>query len=365
MTTDGIGTGRSLHSVRDRTPAYPNRDSNVVLECATRCRAVRYPPRNVTDRAAHDICSRERPMRHLVLAFWLSAFAFLGIRTARADDAGPGICPETSYGMPCDPGDGNACGGVCLPDFSKASAPMSCLVANAAALARLTSPFGSLTSLDGIGCSPTGFPGTDCAHACSGGVCVAKNASQGSACMPATDDSGISRIPISVCSGACDGNGACVVLNQPCERYGRGLIDDCGYTACNVAASAPILDANVFSPGCIEFPNPSGVACSSGDPCLSGGTCDSQGDCLGRSRICAEPDVDGSAASGSAQDGDSPHATAVGGVDAATSNASAPASSSSSGCATAAERSNTTSICAFFFSLAIGASLRRSGSRRS
>ena len=310
-------------------------------------------------------------MRPLALAFWLSAFAFLSTRTARADDAGPGICPKTSYGMPCDPGDGNACGGVCLPDFSKANAPMSCLVANAAALARLnatagTLPTWTLTSLDGIGCSPTGFPGTDCAHACSGGVCVAKNASQGAACMPARDDSGIATIPVSVCSGACDGNGTCVALNQACESYGRGAIDECLYIACNVAANAPTIDAGTFAPGCTLFPNPSGVQCSD-DPCVSGGTCGSQGDCLGGTRMpnCAEPDVDGSAAFGSAQDGDSPHATTGGGVDAAKSNARAPASSSSSGCATAAEGSNTTSIGAFFLSLAIGAALRRSGSRRS
>jgi len=161
----------------------------------------------------------------------------------------------------------------------------SCLVANAAALARLnatagTLPTWTLTSLDGIGCSSTGFPGTDCENACSGGVCVAKNASQGAACMPASDDSGISTIPVSVCSGACDGNGTCVVLNQACESYGRGAIDECLYIACNVAANAPTMDAGAFAPGCTLFPNPSGVQCSD-DPCLSGGTCGSQGDCLG------------------------------------------------------------------------------------
>jgi len=246
-------------------------------------------------------------------------------RTAAADDAGGGsACPETAYGMPCDPGDGNACGGLCLPDFSKAGRPMACLAATADALARA-----KLTSLDGIDCAPAGPPGTDCAHACSAGACVATNAPAGAACMPAgVDDSGIPGLPVTVCSGACDGAGRCPLLDHGCDKYGRGELDFCLYTACNVASNAP---------GCVQFASPAGAACSTEDPCITGETCSGQGLCTGGARIanCSEPNQDASLSEnidGSAADGALPTRgpAADTGV---TSGGAAP--TSSKGCSTA------------------------------
>jgi MYXO-CTERM domain-containing protein len=204
------------------------------------------------------------------------ALSLLAPGAAFAFDAGAGPCTETSYGMPCDSGDGNACSGVCQPDFSKTGAPMACLPADAATLARL-----KLTNLDGIDCAPVGQPGTDCTHACSAGACVVKNATQGSACIPPTAPDASAT---NVCGGTCDGNGACGALDHACEKYGRGELLGCLYTACSPAANVA---------GCAQFPIPEGETCSTGDLCLQGETCSgSAGICGGGTRIsgCTEPD---------------------------------------------------------------------------
>lgn len=192
--------------------------------------------------------------------------------------------------MPCDPGDGNACSGVCQPDFSQSGAPMSCLLVDADILDRL-----KRTSLDGIDCSPTGAAGSDCAHSCSAGACVATNATQGAACTPSDFDSGASGFPVTVCSGSCDGDGSCVArATQSCNKYGRGELDACLYTACSVADNAAY---------CEQFASPVGVSCSSDDPCVTGQTCATSG-CSGGTRIAGCTESEGDASLGAGGGGD-------------------------------------------------------------
>ena len=255
---------------------------------------------------------------HIVLSMPLLAIAVFTADPARAGAAGGGGCTEVTYGMPCDPGNGQGCGGICQPDFTQADAPMRCLPADAAALARL-----KLSTLDGVDCSPTGAPGTDCGHACVGGACVAKNAAQGAACLPSGDvDAGIPGIPVSVCSGTCDGNGVCTILAQGCEKYGRGELSACLYTACSPLANVP---------GCAQYPTPQGSSCSTGDVCVSGAACDARGLCGGGTRIpdCTEPDQDAAVLTPRHADDDASTS------DASDSAAPAPAPTSSGGCSIA------------------------------
>jgi hypothetical protein len=276
-------------------------------------------------------------------------------------------CTEAAYGMPCNDGDGNACGGVCQPDFSSANAPMKCLAVAAATLARLKLP-----SLDGLGCSPAGAPGTDCAHACNAGSCVATNARQGAACMPSSSavDAGF-RTPLTVCSGACDGNGACGVAAPGCPKYGRGELSDCLYTACNLAANTA---------GCAQFASPTGTTCSSGDVCVTGETCGAQATCTGGSRIanCTEPaDVDASRSAhgeggtlqttgddGGVEAGE-PGDSAV--ADATTTETGSSPSSPSSGCSMTGEASGdagSAGVIALGLAMAASVSRRRSRGRK-
>jgi MYXO-CTERM domain-containing protein len=269
------------------------------------------------------------------------ALSLLAPSAAFAADAGAGPCTETSYGMPCDSGDGNACSGVCQPDFSKTDAPMACLPADAATLARL-----KLTNLDGIDCAPAGQPGTDCTHACSAGACVVKNATQGSACIPSAG--------ADVCGGTCDGNGACGALDHACEKYGRGELSDCLYTACSPAANVA---------GCEQFPIPEGETCSTGDVCLQGETCNgSAGTCGGGTRIsgCTEPG-DGDA-SLSTHDTDGGVMTASdAGSNGAPGAASGPGPAASGGCSLAMSpvSGGTAGLGAFVVGLALARSRRR------
>src|ERR1700722_14117250 len=78
-----------------------------------------------------------------------------------ADSAVGGCCTEATFGMPCDPGTGNACGGVCLLGASGGRSKMLCVPADSQALDGLL-----LSSLDGVPCSASGVPGSDCGHAC-------------------------------------------------------------------------------------------------------------------------------------------------------------------------------------------------------
>jgi hypothetical protein len=311
----------------------------------------------------------------------MRAFAFLFVpvavlasfapRSARAEAGVPiptdiQACTEAAYGMPCNDGDGNACGGVCQPDFSSASAPMKCLAVDAATLARLKLP-----SLDGLGCSPAGAPGTDCAHVCSAGSCVATNAPQGAACMPSSSavDAGFPT-PLTVCSGACDGNGACGVAAPGCPKYGRGELSVCLYTACNLAANTA---------GCAQFVSPTGTTCSSGDVCLTGETCGAQATCTGGTRIanCTEPpDGDASLSThgeggtrgtsgddGGAESTGEPGDAAV--ADATTTETGTSPSSSSSGCSmTGGPSGDAGSAGAIALGLAVAASLSRRRSCR-
>jgi hypothetical protein len=191
----------------------------------------------------------------------------------------PPNCTEMTYGMPCDTGE-NACAGVCQPDFSQPNAPMACLPVDSVVLARL-----NLASLDGIDCAPKGIAGSDCTHVCSGGQCVATNAASGAACMPANPDSDASGLPVSVCSGACDGQGVCQALAQGCDKYGRGELGACLYTACDPSANTP---------GCKQFPSPEGQSCSTDDPCIIDQACTAHGGCAGGQSVdgCVEADDD-------------------------------------------------------------------------
>jgi hypothetical protein len=205
------------------------------------------------------------------------------VAPARVALAAGAPCTEETFGMPCDPGDGNACAGVCQPDFSISNAPMGCLAVDADLLGRL-----KLASLDGVACAPDGAPGSDCAHVCSGGSCSATSAPQGAACMPGADyDGGLPGFPVTICNGACDGNGACTGVGMPyCEKYGRGQLEDCGYVACHPAYNAGM---------CEIFASPVGAACTSTDACMTAVACDSSGQCTGKPIAgCTEPDVDAS-----------------------------------------------------------------------
>ena len=259
---------------------------------------------------------------HSVLSIPLLAIAVLTAGPARAGapgGGGGGGCTEVTYGMPCDPGSGQGCGGICQPDFTQTNAPMRCVPADAATLARL-----KLSTLDGVDCSPTGAPGTDCGHACMGGACVANNAVQGAACVPSGDvDAGIPAVPVSVCSGTCDGNGVCTVLDHGCEKYGRGELGACLYTACS-----PLMNVA----GCAQFPSPSGSSCSTGDVCIDSETCDTRGLCGSGTRIpdCTEPDQDAAALTPRHTDDDA--STSDASPDASDSVAATPASTSSGGC---------------------------------
>jgi hypothetical protein len=282
-----------------------------------------------------------------VRAFFLLLIPSLGVvsvaRLARAADGGAGPCTESSYGMPCDPGDGNACAGVCQPDFSKTDAPMACLTADAATLARL-----KLSTLDGIDCAPTSQPGTDCTHACSAGACVLKNAASGSACIPSSDvDGGLAST--TVCGGACDGNGACGAVGNACAKYGRGELGFCLYTACNAAANTT---------SCEQFPNPTGTSCSSGDVCMTGETCTAQAACTGGTLVpnCTEPgDVDASLSVRHETD-----ASDDAEVDAAVHPTDgSPSSSSGGGCSMTGPRSETGVAGALAFGLVAVSLIRR------
>src|SRR5579862_1977669 len=129
------------------------------------------------------------------------ALVLLTSRVALAGNPAGG-CTEQTYGAACDHDGTSPCSGVCLPDFAQMGAPMACLAADATALAGLSYHGPALTSLDGAGCSPSGAVGTDCAHTCKAGSCVAGNAASGAECQPA--DGGTN-----VCNGACDGKGSC------------------------------------------------------------------------------------------------------------------------------------------------------------
>ena len=190
----------------------------------------------------------------------LIAAALVFVETARA--APLSGCTEETFGAACDSGDNNPCSGVCFPDFSAPNAPMSCLPADAALLSRL-----HLASLEGVACSTNGAPGQDCAHACQAGQCAAMNAASGAACRPAAVEAGLQT----VCQGACDGAGSCAVLDQGCEKYGRG--EACLYTACNARTNAP---------GCEQYPLPKGVACDDSNMCTSGDACIDNGICAGQ-----------------------------------------------------------------------------------
>jgi hypothetical protein len=90
---------------------------------------------------------------------------------------------------------------------------------------------------------------------------------------------------VTVCSGSCDGHGSCLArTSQSCNKYGRGELDVCLYTACNVA------DNTTY---CAQFPSPSGVSCSTGDACFTSQMCGTSG-CSQGTRVpgCTEPDVD-------------------------------------------------------------------------
>jgi hypothetical protein len=246
---------------------------------------------------------------------WLAIpFAALAlVAPPRSAFAAGAPCTEETFGMPCDPGDGNACAGVCEPDFTKTGAPMSCLSVDAATLGRL-----ELASLDGIDCAPSGAPGSDCAHVCSAGACVAKSAPQGAACLPAGDtDGGLPGLPVTVCTGACDGNGACAARTDTfCNKYGRGELDVCLYTACNTAQNVGY---------CRQFASPSGVACSTGDSCVTGEICGGAGLCGGGTRTpgCVESAVDASLGA-QGDGGETSHA--------ADASASGPSTGGSPGC---------------------------------
>jgi MYXO-CTERM domain-containing protein len=280
------------------------------------------------------------------------ALSLLAPSAVFAADAGAGPCTETSYGMPCDSGDGNACSGVCQPDFSKTGAPMACLLADATTLARL-----KLTSLDGIDCAPASQPGTDCTHACSAGACVLKNAAQGSACIPPTAPDASAT---NVCGGTCDGNGACGALDHACGmKYGRGELTFCLYSACSPAANV----------GCEQFPIPDGETCSTGDVCIQGETCSgSRGACTGGTRIsgCTEPN-DGDPLTTHETDASVTDAGVTPETDADTKTeptaATAPASAASGGgCAVATSPTSggTAGLGALVVGLALARSRRRS-----
>lgn len=231
-----------------------------------------------------------REMRAVALSV-----ALLIAGTATDAFAAPtGGCTEATFGMPCDPGDGNACGGVCQPDFAQTGEPMSCLPVDADILGRL-----KLTNLDGIDCSPGDAPGADCAHTCSAGQCVAKNAPSGAACLPAGDgDSGSARGSDTVCAGACDGNGACAPrTGTHCDKYGRDELGICLYTACNPAQNTGY---------CEQFESPAGVSCSTQTACVTGETCGANG-CGGGTHVSGcTPPPGGDASSGAGDDGSSP-----------------------------------------------------------
>jgi MYXO-CTERM domain-containing protein len=278
------------------------------------------------------------------------ALSLLTPCVALAADAGAGPCTETSYGMPCDSGDGNACSGVCQPDFSKTGAPMACLATDAATLRRL-----KLTSLDGIDCAPAGQPGTDCTHACGDGVCVLKNAAQGSACFPATAPDASAT---NVCGGSCDGNGACGALDHACGmKYGRGELSICVYAACNPAANVG---------GCEQFSVPEGEDCSTGDVCLQGEMCGGpNGLCVGGTRIsgCTEPEDGDATFVIHEQDGTDAGVTIErdAGADSATGAAFEPTHTSSGGCSLAMSRTSggTAGLGALVVGLALARARRR------
>lgn len=175
------------------------------------------------------------------------------------DAAGGVCCNETSFGMPCDPGIGNPCAGICQPAFGERA--MICVPTDSVLLDRL-----GLSTMDGVACTPTGLPGSDCAHSCQQGTCQTVNASPGSACAP-------SMANANICSGTCNGHGGCSEMGQcPSDRYGWS---ECAFTACSPMTRYM---------GCQEYPAVSaGTACSD-NPCITGATCDN-GYCSGGSAV--------------------------------------------------------------------------------
>jgi hypothetical protein len=187
------------------------------------------------------------------------------VATAAPDKCCTGAVRGTP-GLPCDTGDGNACGGVCWPDALQGTALLDCVPATPSILQRL-----ELGVLDGIDCAPDGAPGSDCTHACSGGACVAVDANPGSSCVPPGDGSPPANNVPTTCDGSCDGAGTCVRDSQPSTPP---LLQGCSYVSCT---------PDGFSGG--QFTAPEGIGCSTGDPCKTGGVCDGSGVCAGTTHV--------------------------------------------------------------------------------
>ena len=176
-------------------------------------------------------------------------------------------------------------------------------------------------------------------------------------------------VPLTVCSGACDGNGACGVAAPGCPKYGRGELSACLYTACNLAANTA---------GCAQFASPTGATCATGDVCVSGETCSAQATCTDGNRIatCTEPNTDADASlsthgkGGTRQTGDDGGAESTGEpgdaavTDSTTTEVGSSPSSSTSGCSlTGGARGGAGSTGAIALGLAVAASLSRRRSR--
>jgi len=192
---------------------------------------------------------------------------FAGCTGCICDDTGKWTCPteghpsaqcctQGTFAMPCDPGTGNACDGVCQPALTLPGYPMVCVPA-----ADFTFQWLGLVGSEGVDCSPQGHPGTDCGHSCTAGVCTATSAAAGAVCQPADDPVG------TACDGLCDGAGACMAAQQCVPSYGG-----CSSVSCTPLATPALR-------GCRDYSAPAGLPCSAPYACEVAAGCDGHGAC--------------------------------------------------------------------------------------
>jgi MYXO-CTERM domain-containing protein len=213
-------------------------------------------------------------MRVAPLAFALSALiATLGPSVALASNP-VGGCTMLTHASACNHDGSSPCSGVCLPDFSETGVPtMLCFPADTAFSEGSGNPMPRFMGVEGFACSPTGPVAADCGHSCRAGECVATNATAGMECD--VPDGGAN-----VCTGACDGMGACAAAEHGLVTIG----EDYGYApgGCTFVACNPIANANpMMDPQHGEFTAPAGTPCNPYDICETNAVCDDGGGCLG------------------------------------------------------------------------------------
>jgi MYXO-CTERM domain-containing protein len=199
--------------------------------------------------------------------------AFAALAAAMACNVQPGVeydlgtgeqaitggCSINQLGAPCDPdGSGSLqeCQGVCVLGAGGTIPSVRC--------APISTVGGSN---DGKICGASGFGAGNCNQVCSGSLCVAKAAVDGTACRPGTATTD------TLCDGQCVAgtcqritSGGCTIEKPAAGAFNR----ECVWDWCSATNAKSCTKVNI----------PSGSLCDDANACTTGERCNGSGSCV-------------------------------------------------------------------------------------